>query len=324
MYAKHENCERRKKFMQSKVKKLWATTLAAAVAVSTIGAALAFHVNATAAKTVNVTIDDATAVNGKFVTDVKLTGIPSEGIMAMDFAIGFDSSKITIDTVTEGKISKDTGATEAELALVPDLADTQIAGGEYSCFDYVIADNQIRVLWATGLGSDYWVKTDGVLLTIAGSVKTGASGTTELKLEPTKRETYAGSGVQNNAIIFGYLTGEVPTKYEVNATKGVLSLGTAATTPVPTGTTPKPSDTTATTPKPSGTTVKVEPTVVGDVDDNGKVDIGDVILLSKYLVGTADLNAQQKANADTTKDGEVDVTDNFKIVQFIANIISQF
>jgi hypothetical protein len=59
----------------------------------------------------------------------------------------------------------------------------------------------------------------------------------------------------------------------------------------------------------------------GDVNLDTKVDIADVILLAKYLVGTTALNGMQKANANCDYNDSIDVNDNFKIVQYIANFI---
>jgi hypothetical protein len=65
------------------------------------------------------------------------------------------------------------------------------------------------------------------------------------------------------------------------------------------------------------------PTVKGDVNSSGNIDIADVILLSKYLVGTATLTNQQKANANVESPTvqTLDVNDVFKLVQYIALII---
>jgi mannan endo-1,4-beta-mannosidase len=90
----------------------------------------------------------------------------------------------------------------------------------------------------------------------------------------------------------------------------------------PTGTTAPPTNT------PSQTTAttagQVAPKLLGDVNDDSKVDIADVILLSRYLVGTAQLTPQQRANAnvESPQNPDIDVNDTFKIVQYVANIIT--
>jgi aryl-phospho-beta-D-glucosidase BglC (GH1 family) len=105
----------------------------------------------------------------------------------------------------------------------------------------------------------------------------------------------------------------VPTTATPSATPTVSnSSAVPTTTPAPTSVIPTP------------TSDKVEPTLKGDVDNSGKVDIGDVILLSKFLVNTATLTPVQKANAnvEAPETDAIDVNDCFKIVQYIANIIT--
>jgi hypothetical protein len=121
------------------------------------------------------------------------------------------------------------------------------------------------------------------------------------------------------------------------------------TTPLPSinGTTPAPTTTpyvqsptpvptySAPTPTPQITTPTITdvneyssdwgvPTLKGDVNSDGSVDIADVILLSKYLVGKSTLTNQQKANAnvESSSTQSLDVNDTFKIVQYIAKIIT--
>ena len=52
----------------------------------------------------------------------------------------------------------------------------------------------------------------------------------------------------------------------------------------------------------------VEDYVMGDVNDNGKVDIGDAVSIVNYLVGKESTNFVEKA-ADTNKNGKVDIGD---------------
>jgi len=61
----------------------------------------------------------------------------------------------------------------------------------------------------------------------------------------------------------------------------------------------------------------------GDVNSDGKVDIADVIILSKHLVGAADLTPTQRAAANVTQkpDGTIDVTDVLMIVRYLAGFM---
>lgn len=62
--------------------------------------------------------------------------------------------------------------------------------------------------------------------------------------------------------------------------------------------------------------VKVEDYILGDVNGNGQVDIGDAVSVVNYLVGKESHNFVEKA-ADTNKNGQVDIGDAVSIVNFL-------
>ncbi len=68
-----------------------------------------------------------------------------------------------------------------------------------------------------------------------------------------------------------------------------------------------------------------EPSVVagvcGDVDNNGKVEISDVIALSKSLMGGGALSAEGSANADTNGDNTINTTDALNIMKFLVKLV---
>ncbi len=68
---------------------------------------------------------------------------------------------------------------------------------------------------------------------------------------------------------------------------------------------------------------EAEPTDVlyGDADCNGKVEIQDVILLSKSLMGGATLSAQGAINADVDINDKVNTTDALNIMKFMVKLI---
>lgn len=61
---------------------------------------------------------------------------------------------------------------------------------------------------------------------------------------------------------------------------------------------------------------------VGDVNQDGKVDIEDAKLIQKYLVDLIDLNDEQIALADTTADGKVNIRDVTQIQKHLANMVT--
>jgi len=62
--------------------------------------------------------------------------------------------------------------------------------------------------------------------------------------------------------------------------------------------------------------VTVEDYVLGDVNGNGGVDIGDAVSIVNYLVGKESSTFVAKA-ADTNKNGQVDIGDAVTIVNFL-------
>jgi hypothetical protein len=115
---------------------------------------------------------------------------------------------------------------------------------------------------------------------------------------------------------------------------GTIPLPSFTPTPIPTPTgteihytTPPPTNTATlgTFPVPvTEAEILPAPTVLGDTDGDENLTIGDVIRLSRHLVGTYKLSPQEKANADVDGNGVVDVADAFMLTQRIANIIDEF
>ena len=64
--------------------------------------------------------------------------------------------------------------------------------------------------------------------------------------------------------------------------------------------------------------------MLGDVTDDGKIDLDDVTLTQKYIVGLEKLTETQILAADTTKDGLINIDDVTTIQKYIANIINEF
>lgn len=63
---------------------------------------------------------------------------------------------------------------------------------------------------------------------------------------------------------------------------------------------------------------------LGDVDNNGKININDALIITRYVNGKTTLDSQQLLAADVTKDGKVNINDALKITMFINGKISGF
>ena len=72
------------------------------------------------------------------------------------------------------------------------------------------------------------------------------------------------------------------------------------------------------------TTEPAEEIVLGDLDGSGSVDIMDVILVNKYLLGSASFTDADRAAADVDGNGEVDSTDSLNILKRVVEIITSF
>ncbi|MDE7094670.1 MAG: dockerin type I repeat-containing protein, partial [Oscillospiraceae bacterium] len=59
----------------------------------------------------------------------------------------------------------------------------------------------------------------------------------------------------------------------------------------------------------------------GDVDENGSVDILDVIAMNKAILGQKALTSSQQQAADLDKNGMVDTTDSLTLMKMIVGLI---
>ena len=60
--------------------------------------------------------------------------------------------------------------------------------------------------------------------------------------------------------------------------------------------------------------------ILGDVNGNGKVDVGDAMLLLQYVAGLVDKTQLDLQAADVNHTDSVNVGDAMKLLQFVANL----
>lgn len=243
---------------------------------------------AAAGETVQISVGTANVKAGeKFSVDVSLADIPSTGIQGLDFAVTFDNSIITIDSVEPGAlISKSNNSADQTASLAPLF--------EASVFQ---SEGEITLIWSTSSDdSSYWLNGSGVYCTINGTVSASAQEGTEspLKVTYVDRETFAGSGSKNDSIGCGYEKDGVPVEYDVKVTDGSVKIGSQQTEPPTTSAQP-------------GQTLR------GDANCDGKVDISDAVLLMQalanpnaYAVGGSSpqaLTPQGRINGDVVSIG---------------------
>ena len=302
-----------------------ATRIIAGVLAVTTLAAAAVSMHVSAADTVTLTASTyETAAGEAFSIDVSLGDIPSTGVNAIDFALTYDSSALTISSVTIG-----------------DAANTDVSGDatatEAPVFTTNILEGEVDVSWTTGLTSDAWISTDGVIVTITGTVNTGtADGTYPIDFAPVDRETYEGSGEANTEIVVGYIYESDAVQYDVTTSAGSVIVSSAVT---PTETTTEAPTTTTTTETTTETAASSETTTTttattyqtvspdssalyGDVNIDGNVTLADSILLNKSVSGVVSLSSQAKLNGDVNIDGDTDSTDALILMKFQVNLVT--
>lgn len=94
---------------------------------------------------------------------------------------------------------------------------------------------------------------------------------------------------------------------------------------------PTPTDPPVETPEPTATPVPTDtpvpteiPYTLGDVDNNGKVDAVDALLVLKHAARITLLVGNEQLAADVTKDNSIDAKDALLILQYAARIIESF
>ena len=302
-------------------------TIACALALSML-AATATSLGASAAgSSVTLAGSKATAESGgEFSVDVSLSGVPSTGINVLDFAVTFDQTILSVDQVTVGAAA-DTGA---------DAADS--TSKDAPVFATNIKDGEIAVSWTTAAPTANWIKSDGVILTITGTVKDGvADGTvTPIDFAPVSRDTYEGSGTKNSSMVIGYISGTDSASYGIVTEAGSVTIGSkqttteapVTTTAVETTTTVTNETTAETTTKENETTttkstIQVDPSLLyGDVNLDGDIDLADAVLLNKSVAGVVELNDTAKANADCQKDGIISSDDSMTLLKFLVHLVN--
>lgn len=277
---------------------------------------------ASAADTVKVAADKVTAAAGKdFSLNVSLSGVPKDGIRACEFALKYDSSIIEVTGVKAGTIA-DTGADAKEADISKEAPSFGV--------NFATA-GVVNVEWSTGLtSSDYWIKSDGVLFTVEGTVKSTAKAGDVSKVEivPIDRALFEGSTEKNTDIVFANISGSTVTNYEVSTSDGSVTVEGAETTE-----TEAPTETTAVTTVATETTQEATKTTgenptnpnakYGDVNVDGKITVADAVLFNKYLVETATLSDEGIVNADAYFSGSLDANDALSILKFVVGTLSE-
>ncbi len=131
------------------------------------------------------------------------------------------------------------------------------------------------------------------------------------KWTPDNDWSYQGLTMFDNDSAFSGTGNEVRTDYICVYTDDTLIGGIE-----PDGSQPATDPTTEPTTEPSDTDI-----AYGDANCDGEVDVLDIIVLNKNLLGGGSLSEQGKINADVDGSGEADPNDSLNIMKFIVKLI---
>ena len=217
--------------------------------------------------------------DGWFHANVYLDSVPQAGLAAVDLAVAYDPAAITISDVT---LLYDTGADDAEAALDPKLKGT--------VFTYEVAENEVRIRWATVLDQEYWLKETRAFFSVSGRLNTkkvDPGSKTDLRIVPAHRE---GAG-DKPVVTAGYMDEQgIPHTFKTKLTDGTVWMPIFA----------------------NGVTIPC------DVDLDGEVGMSDAVLLQRAVTEDKTLCAAAYANADCDCDSELTIADVTLILQTLA------
>lgn len=261
---------------------------------------------AAAGETVQISVGNEEVKAGeKFSVNVSLNDISAPGIQATDFAVSYDSSLITIDSVDAGALAN-TGAADA------DGSSSSVPVFEAS----INSEGYVNLVWSTGLDdSSYWLNGSGVFCTINGTVSSSAKEGTEIPLKVTAIDRTVNPGSSDKAAIFaGYVKDDAAVEFAVETVDGSIKVA-------------------------SGSSTTVGDKLRGDANCDDKVDLSDAVLILQSIAnadkygenGTDEshITSQGVINADvaggTNDMGGDGVTpsDALKIQKYVAMLITE-
>lgn len=290
-------------------------TVAGILACTMLAAAVSVQVSA-AGTSVTLSGESVRAEAGEtFSVDISLTDVPASKINTIDFGVNYDASALDITSVTLGSIA--------------DVAKDDPTATDAPVFATSIQDGQIAVSWTTGMTSDAWIASDGVFMTISGTVKDGtADGVYPLSFAAVDRETYEGSGTANSDVLIGCIYGADCTEYDVTTSDGSVIVGAATTTETP-ATTTTTDGTTVTSGKETTTTESTKDTqdtkqTADTKDTQDTADTKDTqsttVTTKRTAVSGGDVD--DVLYGDVNLDNSIDLTDAILLNKYCADVVS--
>lgn len=277
-----------------------------AVAAAMLSLAVCPVAPAAAGETVQISVGNEEVKAGeKFSVNVSLNDISAPGIQATDFAVSYDSSLITIDSVDAGALAN-TGAADA------DGSSSSVPVFEAS----INSEGYVNLVWSTGLDdSSYWLNGSGVFCTINGTVSASAEEGTEIPLKVTAIDRTVNPGSSDKAEIFaGYVKDDTAVEFAVEAVDGSIKVA-------------------------SGSSTTVGDKLRGDANCDDVIDISDAVLILQSIAnadkygenGTDEthitsqgvINADVAGGTDDMGGDGVTPSDALKVQKYITKLITE-
>lgn len=281
-----------------KIKRL----VAAVLPVLMVSASAFSVINANGADgAVKIEVSSETVAPGStFTLNVSVSDIPETGIQGSDFAVKYDSSLVSIDSIEAGALV-DTGA-----------EDDDPYSDQVPVFDTGIdtATSTICAYFGT-LAEDpaYWMHGEGVMFTITGTVlstaEPGSVASFDVIPVPRKSNDSADSE-ENSKIWMGYYSDITSTEgsivcYDVETVSGTVTVAGDDTN--------------------SGEVYK------GDANVDGDVTIADAVAVSAFVANSTKnpLSELGQTNGDVHQIGNgLNATDALTIQQYTSGIIKEW
>ncbi len=251
-------------------------------------------------ETVQVSVSNTSAeAGGSFTVDVSVSDIPDTGLQGCQFSLEFDSSVISVTSVKAGALTEN-GTTSADPSSILPNFNNYVDN----------AKGFVSIMWSTSLDEPtYWLKGEGVLFTVTGTVAEGTKDGTksEIKIVPTGRNVTSSSEIINEEVDCGYVKNGEKVKYDVKLVNGIVTVGNE-----------KPTETTIST---SGSDKYLK----GDANVDGRLTIADATAIVQHL-GNQDeygLSEQGLINADCDGDPGVTGADANRIQMWEAGLIPE-
>lgn len=247
--------------------------------------------------TVRISASNESAAPGeKFTISVSLSDIPETGIQGAEFAVKYDSSVVSVDSIEAGELVQ-TGADDVcSIKEIPAFGSSISEEKEAVVVSFIVLTDL--------LGYDdpsYFMHGDGVMFTINGTVREDApeGAVADFNIIPNPRKINdSGNSEDNSQIWLGYDSNTDIDVSEYIYYNSEVSDGSLTV---------------------SGNNIK------GDVNGDASIDITDAVLIAAF-VGNSEKNPlsdQYVANGDVHNTGDgLTANDALLIQQYLAGIVT--